>query len=340
MKIVLTGGGSAGHIIPNLALIDDLSQSFDDIFYIGSGSKLEKDLIKKYNIKYFSVNSPKLVRKLTLSNLYLPFKLIRSINECKAILKKISPDIVFSKGGYVALPVVIASHMLNIKTIAHESDISMGLANKLSKRYCDKICTTFDLTAKGNKFIYTGAPIRKEFKKFKAIPLFKNSSPTILFVGGSQGANQINQFVYDNLDVLTKKYNVIHLCGKNKSHNLNKSNYKEIEFSNKMPELINQCDVVFTRGGSNMLFEILAINKPMIIFPLSKKISRGEQIENAIFFDKHKLGTYFKELEINSLIATIDNLISNKNEIEQRQKEFLKIGNQNIINEILSLTNN
>lgn len=340
MKIVLTGGGTAGHMVPNLALIDDLQKHFDEIFYIGSGKQLEKDLIKPYNVKYYAIKTPKLVRKFTFKNLTIPFELIKSIKECKRILKELMPDVVFSKGGYIALPVVIVAHKLGIKVIAHESDLTMGLANKISKRYCDKICTTFDSTAKGKKFICTGAPIRKEFKKLNVNSPFKNDLATILFVGGSQGANAINEFILKNLETLTQKYNIIHLCGRGKSSSTKHANYIEIEFSNEMPTLINQCDVVFTRGGSNALFEILAINKPMIIYPLSKKESRGDQIENAQYFEQHKLGTYLQNLEINTIINVIDNLIKNKTIIENRQKEFYKTGNANIVNEIITLANN
>ena len=340
MKIVLTGGGTAGHIIPNIALIDDLQKHFDEIFYIGSGKQLEKDLILPYNIKYFSIETPKLVRKFTFKNMVIPLKLITSINDCKRILKDLSPDVVFSKGGYVSLPVVVAAHKLGIKVLAHESDLTMGLANKISKWYCNKICTTFDSTAKGKKFVCTGAPIRKEFKKFDAAPAFKNKLPTILFVGGSQGAAAINKFILENLDTLTLKYNIIHLCGKGKSSGAKHAHYIEIEFSNDMPTLINQCDVVFTRGGSNALFEILAVNKPMIIYPLSKKESRGDQIENAKYFEQRNLGAYIHNLDINTLIDVIDNSIKNKTRIENHQKTFYKAGNKNILNEIISLARN
>jgi len=340
MKIVLTGGGTAGHMIPNLALIDDLQKHFNEIFYIGSGKQLEKELIEPYKVKYFSIETPKLIRKFTFKNFTIPFELLKSIKECKNILIKLSPDVVFSKGGYVALPVVIASHKLGLKVVAHESDLTMGLANKISKRYCDKICTTFDSTAQGKKFVYTGASIRKEFKKNNIASPFKNNLPTILFVGGSQGATAINKFILENLDTLTYRYNIIHICGKGKSSATKHAHYKEIEFSNDMPTLINQSDVVFTRGGSNALFEILAINKPMIIYPLSKKESRGDQIENAQYFEQHNLGIYLKTLEKNILINTIDYLIKNNAEIERRQKAFYKAGNKNIVNEIISLLNN
>ena len=339
MKIVLTGGGTAGHIIPNLALVDDLKNYFDEIVYIGSGKQLEKDLIQSYNIDYYDIDTPKLIRKLTLKNLTIPIKLIKSLAQCKKLLQNISPSVVFSKGGYVSFPVVIAAHKLGIKVVAHESDLSMGLANNICKRYCDKICTTFQETAKGKKFVYTGAPIRKEFKSARISSQFANSLKTILFVGGSQGATEINNFVTSNLSTLTQRFNVIHLCGKGKASGLQNPHYKEIEFSNDMPKLINQCDVVFTRGGSNALFEILAIAKPMIIYPLSKKESRGDQIENAQYFQNHNLGIYIQKLDINLLLNTIDNVILNKNEIEKRQKDFLKVGNNSIIDTILSTIN-
>lgn len=343
MKIVLTGGGTAGHVIPNLALVDELKKSFNEIYYIGSGKALESNLITPYNIPYYAVETPKLKRKLTLENCKIPFQLFKSIKECTKILQELKPDIVFSKGGYVSLPVVISAHKLKIKIVAHESDISMGLANKIATRYCNKICTTFENTGKGKKFVYTGAPVRSTFHSANVARKFHNNLPTILFVGGSQGATEINTFVESNFANLTKNYNIIHLCGKNKLIKTPKTtfkpNYLQMEFSNDMPDLINQSDIVVTRGGSNALFEILAIGKPMIIYPLSKKQSRGDQIENATFFHKNKLGYYIKELNTDALIETATELLKNKSEIIAKQKQYYKQGNKNIVSVILDEVN-
>ena len=337
MNIVLTGGGTAGHIIPNLALIDELKQYFDNIYYIGSDKDNEKKLVENYGIPYYPISTPKLIRKFTTKNFCIPFLLIKSIKSCKKLLQKLKPDLVFSKGGYVSLPVVIAAHRLGIKVVVHESDTSMGLANRICSRFSNKVCTTFPIYKNKTKYICTGAPIRKEFFHPSKKEYFKNSRSTILFVGGSQGAATINNFVYDNLDTLTKKYNVIHICGANKLIPKEKQNYIQMEFCDEMPTLINSCDLVITRGGSNALFEILAVGKPMIIVPLSKKESRGEQIENANFFKQHNLATTMNSLEINALLHNIDTQLQNHNKIKSLQNSFISnAGSKNVVDVIIN----
>ena len=339
MNIVLTGGGSAGHIIPNLALVKELKKHFDNIYYIGSNKENEKKLVEQYGIEYFAITPPKLIRKFTLKNLTIPFKLIKSINDCKKLLKSLNVDVIFSKGGYISLPVVMAGHKLGIKVLIHESDTSLGLANKICSRYCDKIFTTFPIYSKSNKIIQTGTPIREEFLNSPHKQnFFKNNKKTILVVGGSQGSKTINEFIYQNIDELTKNYNIIHLCGINKLKQIKNDSYLQIEFSNEMPLLINSSDIVLTRGGSNALFEILAIGKPMIIVPLTKKESRGEQIENAKFFTQHNLGCYMPILELNSFINLVQKQLNKTNQIQTlKNKNTYLQGNENVVKEILQL---
>ena len=336
MNIVLTGGGSAGHIIPNLALVEDLKKYFENIYYIGSTNKNEQKLVEEYGIPYYSIDTPKLIRKLTLKNLKIPFKLLKSINDCKKILSSLDTNIVFSKGGYISLPVVIAAHKLGIKVVIHESDTTMGLSNRLGSYFCDKICTTFPSQRHSKKIVQTGAPIRKEFFKAPKKQFFKNNKPTILVVGGSQGSNTINSFIYDNINFLTKDYNIIHLCGNNKLQKIDNNNYIQYEFSNEMPLLINSSDIVLTRGGANALFEIATINKPMIIVPLTKKESRGEQIDNAKYFMQNNLACYLPKLELNSFVDCIKTQLNNSKKICSLQNSFLNNnGNQNIIKVII-----
>lgn len=340
MNIVLTGGGSAGHIFPNLAIVNELKKYFDNIYYIGSNKPNERKIVENYNLPYFEINTPKLIRSLTYKNLFIPFKLYTSIRDCKKILKELKPDIVFSKGGYVSLPVIISANQLKIKSVIHESDVSMGLTNKICSKFCNKVCTSFPMAKANKKYIYTGAPIREEFLNPKSKRIFSNSKPTILIVGGSQGAKSINDFVYNNLKVLTSKYNIIHICGQNKKKDLKADNYIQYEFSNDMPCLIKSSDIVVTRGGSNALFEILSIGKPMIIVPLSKKESRGEQIENAKFFMQHNLGILMPSLEINSFMLTVDSQINSPQIIQTTEKHnFVQIGNTKIVDVILKTIN-
>ena len=240
-KIVLTGGGTAGHVYPALALCDKLKDY--EIHYIGS-SGMEKDILKKFpNIFYHEIPAVKLERKLTLRNFLIPFKLLKSIRCSKKVLKEISPNIIFSKGGFVAVPVAISASKLKIPVISHESDLSFGLANKIILHYCSCMCTSFEKTSLGNKkCVYTGQPIREKiFNGNKNIIDFKNNKPYLLVLGGSLGAKFLNNLVFDNIENLTEIFNVIHICGKN--------NYQMFAETLKLSldETINYCT---TKNGA------------------------------------------------------------------------------------------
>lgn len=341
-KIVFTGGGTAGHIMPNLAIINEIKNNAK-IYYIGSNG-LEKEIIKNNKIEFFEIISTKLKRSLSFSNFFIPFKLIKAINQSKKILKKINPDVIFSKGGYVSLPVVFAGKSLNIPIICHESDITMGLANKLCKNKCKYICTSFEKTAKGLKNgIYTGSPLRKElFKgnKETAKKLFKNykNLPTILIVGGSLGSKIINENIYKILPKL-KEYNIIHIVGKNNLTKTKFDNYIQLEFTNNIEDLFSLADLVISRAGSNSINEILALNKPNILIPLSKKASRGDQILNANYFKEKGYSKVILEENLNelTLLNSIKEVLKNKEKyIKNMQKSSCKLANKKIIELLLN----
>ena len=303
-KIVLCGGGTAGHVYPALAVAEKLKCY--EIHYFG-GSGMEKDILKNFpNITYHEIPVVKLERKLTLKNLLIPIKLIKSISETKRELKSVSPDVIFSKGGFVSVPVAIAGKKLNIPVISHESDLSFGLANKIILRNCDVMCTTFEETGKGSKkCVHTGQPIRQRIFQGKKLPLFKNNLPTILVLGGSLGAKFLNDIVSQNLTSLTKKYNIIHICGKKNyeeiSHNsnlkisLHNPNYHLIPFAENIQDYYATADIVIARAGSGVINELLSLCKPMLLVPLSKKCSRGDQIENAKLFTKKSYALMLEE---------------------------------------------
>lgn len=341
-KIVFTGGGTAGHIIPNLAIINDIKNRAQ-IFYIGSNG-LEKKLVQEKNIDFFEISSTKLKRSLSFSNLLIPFKLIKAYNEAKKILKKIKPDVIFSKGGYVSLPVVLASHKLKIDVIAHESDLTMGLANKLCKNKCKIICTSFETTAKNLKNgLFTGSPIRKEIfcgNIQNAQKLFKQPTkkPTILVVGGSLGSKIINEIIFQIIDNL-KEFNFIHIVGKGNKKEINKENYVQLEYADNIQDLFALADIVISRAGSNAVNEILALNKPNILIPLSKKASRGDQILNAKYFQEKGYSKVIFEEDLNAinLIANIKNLYKNKEDyIKNMKQSNVKFANEKIIDLLLN----
>ncbi len=290
-NIVFTGGGTAGHYMPNLAIIPLVKDNFDKVYYIGSENGPERQAATSAGVSYYAVTSAKLKRSLDLKNLAIPFKLYKGVKQAEAVLREIEPKVIFSKGGYVALPVAIASKKLNIPLVIHESDLSMGLANKIASRFSTKVLTSFEKTAESIKNAeYVGAPLRRElFIKrdraaiLKKIGISSNGKKTILVTGGSQGSANINENLEKCLDKLIIDYNVIHLCGKGKATGTRRKGYVQFEFYADMGELFAVSDLAVSRGGANTLFELIALCVPTLAIPLSKG-SRGDQIANCEYF--------------------------------------------------------
>jgi len=350
-KIVLTGGGTAGHVMPNVALLKYLEKEFDEIHYIGSYNGIEKNIIKNYpNVIYHEIPTVKLIRSLTLKNLLIPIKLVKSLRETKKILKEIKPAVIFSKGGFVSVPVVLSGARLKIPIIAHESDSSMGLANKIILKKCEKMCFSFENLAKKykEKGIFTGSPIRDEiFQGNKSKTLkelnFAETKPTLLIMGGSLGATAINNIIFENAKELSSKYNLIHIVGKNNCNKklLDLKNYKQIEFTSEIENYLACADIVISRSGSNSIFEFLALKKPMILIPLPKASSRGDQIINAQIF--HSKGyahiLYQEKLNKENLLNSIEYVFQNKNYyISNMKKVSSRNANEIILNEIKKVT--
>ena len=348
-SIVLTGGGTAGHVMPNIALLPELEKHFDKIYYIGSKNGIEKNIIKKYdNIKYYSIDSAKLIRKITLKNLMTPFILMKSIYQCIRILKDIKPSIVFSKGGYVAVPVVIAAKMLKIPIIAHESDSTIGLANKIIYKFCNTMFFSFEEAMKGykKKGKHSGSPIRKEFfkpKKHEISETIDKNKKTIVIVGGSLGSQALNKIIVASLPKLSN-YNIINIVGKgNIDKNIKNTNYYQYEFIDDIAGVYNLANIVISRAGSNTIFELLAMKKLMILVPLPKDESRGDQIINAQIFEKNGWAKTLnqKELTTGILINTINQMLLDKSSYVQQMSNIKSKNSVNIITkEILSNISN
>ena len=322
--IVLTGGGTAGHCTPNVALLPYLKEHFDNIYYIGSESGIEKDIIKKTSIPYHSTNCVKLERNKLVSNLKIPFILLKGIKKSTEILKKLKPNVIFSKGGYVAVPTIIAGKKLGIPVISHESDYTLGLANKITSRYCKTVLTSFEDTSKSLKNgLHVGPPLRKELfnvDKSTALNFFKFSGlkPILLITGGSQGAKAINEAIREILADLLKTFDVIHICGKNNCDNSRKEKgYIQLEYLDKIEYAFKACDVCVTRAGSNTLFELLSLRKPCLVIPLPKGASRGDQVLNANYFDKRNLINLLLQEDItsNNLLKQIINTYNDRNRL-------------------------
>jgi UDP-N-acetylglucosamine--N-acetylmuramyl-(pentapeptide) pyrophosphoryl-undecaprenol N-acetylglucosamine transferase len=308
-RIVFTGGGTAGHVTPNLALIEILSAEGWDIHYIGSLNGIERSIMNVIPIPYHAIRGGKLRRYFSWQNFIDPLKILVGISQSYFLLKKIKADIVFSKGGFVAFPVVVAAWLQRVPVIAHESDMTPGLANRLSFPFVNKICLTF-ATAKHfknqRKVVVTGTPIRPElFKGLKAKGLelcgFDPLKPCLLVMGGSQGSTLLNQTVRECLPFLCKNYQVIHLCGKGKITEVlqNQKNYYQLEYAkDELAHLFAASELVISRAGANTLCEILALAKPHVLIPLSAKISRGDQIQNARYFKEQGISRVVAEEEL------------------------------------------
>ena len=291
-KIVLTGGGTAGHVTPNMALIPKLRELEYDIIYMGSYDGIEKRLMEDFDIPYYGIATGKFRRYFDPKNFSDPFRVIKGMREARKYLKEIKPDVLFSKGGFVSVPVVRAAASLGIPCIIHESDMTPGLANKLCIPVAKKVCCNFPETFSQlptSKAVLTGSPIRKELAsgdKEAAYRLcgFDNTKPVIMVVGGSLGSAAINQAVSDVLPELLKDFQVVHLCGREKVDNLllTKQGYKQFEYvKSEMKDIFAMADIVISRAGANAISEILALKKPNILIPLPSSSSRGDQLLNA-----------------------------------------------------------
>lgn len=301
-KIVLTGGGTAGHVMPNIALLPYLTNC--EIHYIG-GNGIEKSILSEHKeVIYHEIPCVKYTRNKIVKNLLIPFKLFISVRRAKKVLRKIAPDVIFGKGGYVSLPVALAKG--KIPLIVHESDLSLGLTNKLIAKKCVYVCTSFDVTANNlRNGLYTGALIRRElFTGKRTTP-----QPTLLIMGGSLGSEAINHCVAEALDELTMRYNVVHIVGKGNKRNVKKANYLELEFA-EMADIYAGADLIVSRGGANSLFEIAALNKKALVIPLPKGASRGDQVENAAYFEKKGLVKVLKQEQLTKerFLAEIESL--------------------------------
>ena len=324
-RIVLTGGGTAGHVTPNIALLPKLKELGYDVHYIGSYNGIEKTLIEDCQIPYYGISSGKLRRYFDLKNFSDPFKVLKGFSEAAKLLKNLKPDVVFSKGGFVSVPVVLAAKQQRIPVVIHESDMTPGLANKLSIPAASKVCCNFpetlDHLPKG-KAVLSGSPIREELltgSREKALKFtgLTGTKPVLLIIGGSLGSVVVNEAVRGILPKLLKKFEVIHLCGKGKlDQTLTAMNgYVQYEYiSDELKDLFALCDIVISRAGANSICEFLALRKPALLVPLSAAASRGDQILNANSFKKQGYAAVLEEEALNgdSLYDALNELWDNK----------------------------
>ncbi|NLY10390.1 MAG: undecaprenyldiphospho-muramoylpentapeptide beta-N-acetylglucosaminyltransferase [Firmicutes bacterium] len=332
-RIVLTGGGSAGHVTPHLALIPKLEENGWDIHYIGTHTGIERTLMERL-VAYYPISAGKLRRYFDLKNFTDPFRVSFGMVQAFFLLRKLRPDVVFSKGGFVSVPVAIAARMLKIPVILHESDFTPGLANKLSIPFASHICVTFPETMKfvpKEKASVTGNPIRKELtmgnrQRGLGFLKFNNKKPVLLAMGGSLGARKINEALRQSLPDLVNEFQIVHLCGKgNLAHELdNVPNYRQFEYINEeLPDIYAASDLVISRAGSNAIFELLTLNKPNLLIPLSLEASRGDQIQNAKSFASQGFShiLFEEELTPETLVEKVYRLRDERNQIRLKMQE-------------------
>ena len=349
-KIALTGGGTAGHITPNLALVPELKNRNFEVIYIGSKTGMDKKIVEKRHIPFFGITADKLRRYLDLKNVLMPLNVIKGIHEAKKVLKQNKVDIVFSKGGFVAVPVILAASMLKIPVISHEADFTPGLANKIAIPRSKKVCCNFEETIKylKGKGVWTGCPIRPELltgNREKGIEIlnFKNNKPIIFVTGGSLGSKYINDLIRNNIYEIVKKFNVIHSCGKGKlDSSIQVEGYQQFELlTYDLPNVLAATDYVISRAGANVLFELLALKKPNLLIPLSTKASRGDQILNANSFMKKNYSLVLLEEEQGKnpelFIKMIDELVSKRDSMIKAMNSASEI---NAINNICDIIDN
>ena len=310
-KIVLTGGGTAGHVTPNIALLPGLREAGYDILYIGSYEGMEKNLIQAEGIAYRGIATGKFRRYFSLKNLTDPFRVIKGYFEARKYIREYQPDVVFSKGGFVAVPVVLAAGKQHIPVIIHESDMTPGLANKICMNSASKICCNFPETLKSlpaDKAVLSGSPIRKELLSGSRLEGLRFTGlsaekPILLMIGGSTGSVVINNALRSILPDLLKEFQVIHLCGKGRlDHSLDHlEGYVQYEYiSKELKDLMAAADIVLSRAGANAICELLALHKPNILVPLSAAVSRGDQILNAHSFESQGFSYVLEEEQMNA----------------------------------------
>lgn len=346
-KIILTGGGTAGHVTPNMALIPELKKKGYEIKYVGSYTGIEKKLIEEMGVEYQGISSGKLRRYFSIKNFSDPFRVLKGFKEAKKIMKDYNPSIVFSKGGFVSVPVVLAAKKYKIPVIIHESDMTPGLANRIAMKGASVICHNFPETAASlpdGKAVLTGSPIREELRHGdKAAGLksldFTPDKPVIMVMGGSLGAVAVNNAIRGALDELLDKYQIIHLCGKGKLDESLKNipGYKQFEYvKSELTNYFAAADLLVSRAGANAICEIAALQKPNILIPLSRKASRGDQILNANSFKKQGFSEVIEEEDV-----TKESLVNMINQVYDNREKYIdamaKSNNNDAITTILDL---
>lgn len=350
-KVLLTGGGSAGHVTPNLALVPYLQECGIEVAYIGTKNGIEREIVGKTDLPYYGISAGKLRRYFSFKNFTDPFRILAGYRQAKKILKDLQPDLVFSKGGFVTVPVTFAANKLGIPVLLHESDYTPGLANRLAMPKATKVLVSFESALahiEGNKGVLTGSPVRQELftgSKNRGLEFlgFSGKKPVLLIMGGSLGAAAINDAVDQTIDQLLERFQIVHIRGNGKLNSAldKKEGYCQFEYvDTQLKDIFAACDFMLSRAGANAIFELLALGKPALLIPLPKEQSRGDQILNANYFAKKGFSLVLMQEDLNSqtLLSYLDQLVQKRAElIRNMRSSGMDNGTQNVLNQIYEI---
>ncbi|MCR8842163.1 undecaprenyldiphospho-muramoylpentapeptide beta-N-acetylglucosaminyltransferase [Paenibacillus sp. SC116] len=338
-RILFTGGGTAGHVTANTVLMPKFRANGWELHYVGSEHGIERKMISEYeHVKYHGISTGKLRRYMSWSNITDIFKVLKGIVQAYFIVRKINPDIVFSKGGFVSVPVVIGARLRRVPIVIYEPDVNLGLANRISYTFCTKMCTTFEETAvqyPSNKTVHVGAIVKEELQQVSAergrtACEFTKDKPILLVVGGSQGAQRINDIVRSTLPYLLLHFQVIHICGAGKvDSTINHNDYKQFEFVGQLyPDLVAMADVVVSRAGSNTLHELLALRKPMLLIPHTVGGAKTGQLINAKHFCDKGYAAMIRQEEM-----TEEQFVRAVLDVYEQRECYIEAMRQNVTNQ-------
>ena len=331
--VVVTGGGTAGHVVPALPVVESLLATGTEVHFVGSKAGLEESLVAPLGIAYHGIATGKLRRYFSVENLLDALRIPLGVWQAWRLIRRLRPDVVFSKGGFVSFPAVVGAWLNRVAVVAHESDLTPGLANRLAQPFVKSLCVNFEATAAGvRRVVTTGTPIRQALLEGDAqrgrsrLGVTRDRS-MLLVVGGSLGAARLNDVVRASLDALLEDYAVVHICGAGKLDEslADRRGYVQREFvSDGWGDIIAAADLVVSRAGANALYEWLVLGKPHLLVPLPRSASRGDQIENAAHAQAKGWSLVLSEhkLDAATLISGVAELASRSGEIRQRLQAF------------------
>ena len=314
-RVVVAGGGSAGHVVPALPVIERLLAGGCEVHFIGGVSGLEEGLVARLGVAYHGIRTGKLRRYFSWQNLADCFRIPLGVWQAWRLLRRIRPEVMFSKGGFVSFPAVVGAWLNGIPVVAHESDRTPGLANRLGGPFATTLCVNFEATATGlrrRRVVVTGTPVRASLlegdaERGRMLLGIDAQRPVLLVVGGSLGAARLNEVVRESLDALLDTHVVVHVCGRGRldSALAARDGYLQREYvAEGWGDVIAAADLVVSRAGANALYEWLALGKPHLLVPLPKTASRGDQIENAAYAERQGWSLVVREQDLSESTLT------------------------------------